>query len=253
VDVDGRGAIVTGAGAGIGSAVAARLAAGGAAVLVVDRDGDAAREAAARIDRAGGRAVPHVADLGDSAAAAGLADVGWERLGRVDVLVNNAGGVGDRTFPANDLRQWRAVIELNLVGVMAAIQGALPYMTDAGGGAVVNISSVAALGSRPHGAPEYAAAKAGVVRLTTALGSLATTAGVRVNCICPDWVDTPTSRRTREGMDERERATVPPVLLTPEQIADAVAFFVASDELAGRVMAWWCGEESHLLEPERRE
>ena len=90
------------------------------------------------------------------------------------------------------------MIEVNLVGAMACIQAALPALRRRGGGAVVNIASLAGVGLGLHHAPEYAAAKAGLIRLTGALRGLAGE-GIRISCVCPDWVDTPASRATRAG------------------------------------------------------
>ena len=99
------------------------------------------------------------------------------------------------------------------------------------------------IGFQPYDMPEYGAAKAGVVRLTASLATLEERSGVRVNCICPGWVDTPASRRARAQMTPRERnELVPPVLLEPEEIADAVVMFVEDDSMAGRVMIWQEGD-----------
>jgi len=104
------------------------------------------------------------------------------------------------------------------------------------------------IGFQPYDLPEYGAAKAGVVRLTASLGTLQERMNVRVNCICPGWVDTPASRRTRARMTPEERRTlVPPVLLLPEEIAEAALMFVEDDSMAGRVMIWQEGEPWHII------
>lgn len=121
------------------------------------------------------------------------------------------------------------------------------------GGAIVNISSGAGVGYRAHGSPEYAAAKAGVVRLTSALGRLHEERSIRVNCVCPGWVNTPMSRKTIAAMTPAERrANVPPSLREPEEIADAVVQLIRDDALSGRVMLYYEGAERRLLpvEPE---
>jgi NAD(P)-dependent dehydrogenase (short-subunit alcohol dehydrogenase family) len=107
------------------------------------------------------------------------------------------------------------------------------------------------IGFGPYDAPEYGAAKAGVVRLTASLATLEEQMGVRVNCICPGWVDTPASRRSRAEMtpEERERF-VPSVLLRPEEIAEAVVMFVEDDSMAGRVMNWQEGEPWQIVSPD---
>ncbi len=112
------------------------------------------------------------------------------------VLVNNAGGIEEPCFPAADPAKWGRTLDLNLRAVMLATQLALPAMAGRGGGAVINIASTAGLGTASHGAPEYAVAKAGVIRFTACLAPLRDTMGVRVNCICPGLVDTPSSRRS---------------------------------------------------------
>jgi NAD(P)-dependent dehydrogenase (short-subunit alcohol dehydrogenase family) len=105
----------------------------------------------------------------------------------------------------------------------------------AGGGAIVNVSSIAGYGLEPHDAPEYAAAKAGLMRLTGALAPLALTHGIRVSCICPDWVDTPAVQRSFASLSENERALVPP-LVGADEIARLVLELVKDEASAGRVV-----------------
>jgi len=171
--------------------------------------------------------------------------VAADRLGGLDVLVNNAGGIAPPYYPDAPVERWSHALDLNLRAVMLATQLAIELMGP-GGGAVVNIASSAGLGLGAHRAPEYAAAKAGVVRLTATLAPLSGQRGVRVNCVCPAMVDTPSSRRDRAGMTPAERAALPPVL-APEEIAAAVTELVENEELAGRVMVCNGGERPYLL------
>src|ERR687888_2393745 len=182
--LSGAVALVTGAGAGIGRAVALALAREGAAVVAVDVDAAAAEETVRLAG--GGTAVRGDVTDDDELRAA------FAAAGALDVLVNNAGGVSSPFFPDSPLERWSAVLDVNLRATMLGIQLALDSMRGSGG-AIVNVSSIAGVGSAAHRAPEYAAAKAGVVRLTAALAPLADD-GVRVNCICPDFVDTPAAR-----------------------------------------------------------
>jgi NAD(P)-dependent dehydrogenase (short-subunit alcohol dehydrogenase family) len=169
-------------------------------------------------------------------------------FGGLDILVNNAGIVVNPAFPETEPEEWMRVLDVNLRGPMLGTYHAIHAMRERGGGAVVNVASLAGVGVGPHPSPDYAATKAGVVRFSAALAPLRETIGVRVNCICPDWVDTPMSRRTRARMTpEEEAAVVPPGILAPEEIADAAVELIRDDSLAGRVMACWCGEPRSLL------
>jgi len=238
VELSGRVALVTGAGAGIGRAVALALAREGATVVAVDLD-EAAAEETVRL--AGGGIAVHAYVIDDDALRAAFAAA--EPL---DVLVNNAGGVSGATFPEAPPERWNAVLDVNLRATMLGIQLALETMRGRGG-AIVNVSSIAGIGYGPHGAPEYAAAKAGVARLTAALASLADD-GVRVNCICPDWVDTPAARRSLERATPEERATAPP-LVPAERVAEAILDLVKDESLAGRVLVCPATAEWRLLPP----
>jgi len=211
VDVAGRVAIVTGGCAGIGHAVAERLTADGATVVVAD-------VAAAADVRA---------DIGVAADVRALFEFVRKQHGRLDVLVNNAGGV---------FETWLKTIDVNLNGLVLATRLAFDAMANEG--AIVNVSSVAALGPSPYDAPDYAAAKAAVVRFTSALGNHD---GVRVNCVCPDWVDTPAVQRSLAELSAHERREVPP-LVPAEEIAAIVLDLIADDTAAGRTVVRYADE-----------
>jgi NAD(P)-dependent dehydrogenase (short-subunit alcohol dehydrogenase family) len=224
MEVRGKVAIVTGAAAGIGRAVARALAAEGAAVVVADVDHDEGRRVAEEL---GGRFV-HADVLVDDDLRALVA--GAEGL---EILVNNAGGAPGPNYPEAPIEHWGRTLDLNLRSAMVATQLALGAMTE--GGAIVNVSSMAGYGLYPHDAPEYAAAKAGLMRLTGALLPLGASAGIRVSCVCPDWVDTPAVHRSLASMTEEERAQVPE-LVSAEEIASLVLDLIRDDTAAGRVL-----------------
>jgi NAD(P)-dependent dehydrogenase (short-subunit alcohol dehydrogenase family) len=247
MDIRNKVALVTGAGAGIGDAVASRLAREGAAVIVADVDEDAGLGTVREIGSEGGRTAFVLADVASEADASRMVAFARERFGSLDVLVNNAGGVEEPYFPESEPEHWGRAIDLNLRGVMLGVHFGVRAMRERGGGAIVNISSVGGIGFEPYDTPEYGAAKAGVVRLSASLATLKERMGVRVNCVCPGWVDTPASRRSRAEMSPEEREKVPPVLLQPEEIADAVVMFVEDDSMAGRVMIWREGSPWRLV------
>jgi 3-oxoacyl-[acyl-carrier protein] reductase len=225
VELSGGTALVTGAAAGIGRAVAAALAAQGSSVVLADVDREGGRAAAREL---GGRFV-HADVTQDEDVRTMIA-----AAGTLNVLVNNAGGAPEPHYPAAPVEHWSHTLELNLHSAMLATQLALESMRGRGG-AIVNVASMAGYGLFPHGAPEYAAAKAGLMRLTGALAPFAKREGIRVNCICPDWVDTPAARRSIASMSDEERAHVPD-LVPAEEIAALVLDLLRDDSLAGAVM-----------------
>jgi NAD(P)-dependent dehydrogenase (short-subunit alcohol dehydrogenase family) len=237
MDLKGQIALVTGGADGIGAGIAERLAAEGMHVVIADLGEKTGPATAARI---GGSFV--CADVGTGAGVRTAIDA----AGRVGVLVNNAGGIEEPCFPAADPAKWEQTLDLNLRAVMLATQLVLGPMTERGGGAIINIASTAGLETTAHDSPEYAVAKAGVMRFTACLTPLRETIGVRANCICPGLVDTPASRRSRGRMSPAELAALPPVL-TPADIATAVMAFLTDDTLAGRIMLCRGGEPGRLL------
>jgi NAD(P)-dependent dehydrogenase (short-subunit alcohol dehydrogenase family) len=248
MDIAGRVALVTGAGAGIGRATALRLAREGAAVGVADVDDGLGAETVQQIEAESGRAAFVHVDVARDADVKAMVDFALTTFGGLDILVNNAGIVVNPAFPDAEPEAWMRVLDVNLRGPMLGTFYAIRAMRERSGGAIVNIASLAGVGLGPHPAPDYAATKAGVARFSAALAPLREALGVRVNCICPDWVDTPMSRRTRSRMTpEEEAATVPPGILEPEEIADAAAELIRDDSYAGRVMTCWCDQPRSLL------
>jgi NAD(P)-dependent dehydrogenase (short-subunit alcohol dehydrogenase family) len=241
MDLHGKTALVTGGAAGIGAGIAERLAAEGMDVVVADLDQEAGTETASRI---GGSFVG--ADVATAAGVRAAVAAASRRSGRLGVLVANAGGAAAPSFPAADAERWSYTLDLNLRAVMLATQLVLEPMAEAGGGAIITIASVAGLGTTSHDCPEYAVAKAGVIRLTACLAPLRDSMGVRANCICPGLVDTPSSRRSRAGLTPAQREALPPAL-APADIAAAAMRFLADDTLAGRIMVCRGGEPDRLL------
>ena len=232
MEIRGDVALVTGAAVGIGRAIATRLAAEGAAVVVGDIDAGGGGETVRRIEASGGAARFVRADLTDPEDVRALVDAARAWHGTLGILVNNAGGGGHIPphFPDATPEQWGATLDLNLRAAMLATQLALTAMDRRG--AVVNVASSAGAEETPYQSPEYAAAKAGLIRFTTALSRRD---GVRVNCVVPGWIATERAQEELAAMTASERAAAPdPVPM--DVIAAAVVALIRDEGAAGRVV-----------------
>ena len=239
-----RTALVTGGGAGMGEAVSLRLARDGLAVGVLDIDGAAAADVAARITASGGKALAVQADIASRAQVQAALAAVRARLGPVTVLVNNAGIDRFAPFAEIDDEEWDRVIDVNLKGAYIVTQTVLPDMVAAGWGRIVNFSSFGAqLGAQNM--VHYTAAKGGITAMTRSLAIELGAKGITVNSIAPGFILTPMSRRAIEGNKfpvphEQITASFPiPRIGQPEEVAAAVAFF-ASEE-AGYITAQMLG------------
>jgi len=224
-------AVVTGAGSGLGSATAKRLAGEGAKVACLDVAMEAAEATAAAC---GGRA--YRVDVSDPAQVREAVGAAASDLGRPSVVVNCA-GIG-RFYHSHEMpfADWQRIIGVNLSGTFLVCQATLPFLLD-GGGAIVNVASNAGLMAQPYSAA-YCASKGGVVQLTRALADEYLERGVRVNCVAPGGIETPLQdafRNVPEGLDFRKLGKIRTPLgnATPDEVAALIAF-VASGE--GRYM-----------------
>jgi dihydroanticapsin dehydrogenase len=230
--VEGKVCIVTGAGSGIGRATAARLAEEGALVTCVDRNGDAVRDAVAEM---GGTGFAVEADVSDDAQVRAYTDDTVTRWGRLDVAFNNAGVNLPTVFHEAPDDLIDRTIAVNLKGVIYGCRAAIPHMLRQGGGSIINTGSVNSLVSEPF-LSIYAATKGAILMLSRSIALDYAKQGIRCNCLCPGWVDTPVNYAHAEmlGGLEQVYATIDsfqPIGRPgePREIANVV-LFLASDE-----------------------
>jgi NAD(P)-dependent dehydrogenase (short-subunit alcohol dehydrogenase family) len=222
----GKVAVVTGAGSGIGRAIARRLVADGARVLAVDLSAEALASLQAELGE--GLATSVASVTGDVEPILAACEV---QFGRLDVLVNNAGRTTPRFAPLHELTEaeWDAVMDVNFGGALAMLRGALSRMVPAGRGAIINTVSISALKALPYGGA-YSVSKAALAMLTRQAAAEYASQGIRVNGIMPGVTDTPILQEVPPETMEAIIAGIPQRRLAhPAEIAAAVSF-LASDQ-----------------------
>jgi NAD(P)-dependent dehydrogenase (short-subunit alcohol dehydrogenase family) len=211
----GKAAIVTGGGApdsgiGNGRAAALLLARSGAQVLVVDIERRAAEETVSMIEQEGGTALPFVSDVADERQCEALVEAAVKAFGRLDLLDNNVGIGGRGTVVDTPIELWRRIMQVNVDSMFYVSRHAIPAMVEtAGGGAIVNVSSISAL--RPRGLTAYSTSKGAVIALTRAMAVDHGPQNIRVNCVAPGPIYTPrmyTGQMTPAGREARRKASV---------------------------------------------
>jgi NAD(P)-dependent dehydrogenase (short-subunit alcohol dehydrogenase family) len=240
--VEGKVAIVTGGGSGLGKAIATRLASEGASVVVADLNENAMTATVQELTAAGHKAVGYKVDVSKREQLKDFMGAIIEKLGRIDILVNNAGVTRHRPFLELNDADWDFVLGVDLKGVFYCAQAAAPYMIRQRYGKILNISSVAGTGASSHhaggsaaGNANYACAKAGVIQLTKTLARELGPHGINVNSVAPGFVLTPMTGSSRNPKEVEEHIAFRKELAVlkrtgkPEDIANAVLFLV-SDE-----------------------
>jgi NAD(P)-dependent dehydrogenase (short-subunit alcohol dehydrogenase family) len=244
-EFDGLAAIVTGGASGIGAAIAARLAAGGARVAVLD------------LNPAG---TPHFGigcNVADDASVRAAVDAAVRQFGRLDVVVNNAGIGAQGDITANDDAEWHRVLDINLLGIVRVSRAALPYLRNSPSASIVNTCSIAATAGLPQRAL-YSASKGAVLSRTLAMAADHIREGIRVNCVNPGTVDTPWVSRLLDASSDpaAERAALSTRqphgrLVAADEVAGAVAYLASplSGSTSGTSLAVDGGMQGLRLRP----
>jgi 3-oxoacyl-[acyl-carrier protein] reductase len=225
-DFSGKIAVVTGGGNGIGAATCRAFAAAGARVAVLDRVRDAAERAASGITGSGGTATAYAVDVANRAAFNAVAAAIAEATGGIDILVNGAGTTVRRMIPEMGPEDWDRVIAVNLTGAFNGIQAVLPHMRKRGGGAIVNVASIAGQRISFGGTANYTASKAGLLGLTRHAAYELAPDRIRVNAVCPGPTATAFSGALPSEDVKAARAQRIPLgrMCEPEDIADPILF-----------------------------
>jgi len=247
----GQIALVTGAGTGIGAAIARRLDAAGASVALVGRRKEPLEDVAAGLSRA----ATFTADITGESQVTGMVARVTQELGAPTILVNNAGAAQSAPFERTSLTLWNEMLGVNLTGAFLCARAVLPAMKNAGAGRIVNIASTAGLKGYDYVAA-YCAAKHGLVGMTRALAGEVARHGVTVNAVCPGFTETPMLDASLENITGKTGMSVEEASLalsktnpqgrfvTPEEVADAVLWLVrpSSGALNGQSVAVAGGE-----------
>lgn len=238
-DLNGRVALVTGGNGGIGLGMAEGLARAGARVMVAARDAQKSRAALDRLQASG--AGPHGAVAIDVLSKASVEQAlaqTVEQLGRLDILITNAGTNIRKAPEQYSLEEWTEVLDINLRGTFLCAQAAYPHLCRAGGGKIITIGSMTSIFGASFAAP-YSASKGGTVQLTKALATAWAKDNIQVNSVLPGWIDTDLTIRARQqvaGLHERVQARTPQGRWgTPEDLAGVAVFLAsrASDFITG--------------------
>jgi len=228
---EGKVAVVTGGSSGIGRAAALAFAAEGARVAIGARRAAESEETVRQIESRGGEAMFVAADVRRADAVKNLMDAAANRWNRLDLAFNNAGIGGSAFVPTHDYSEqvWDDVIDINLKGVFLAMKYEIPHMLKSGGGAIVNMSSVAGLIGGPIGIAYYAS-KHGVIGATKAAAIEYAKRGIRVNAVCPAVIRTAMSADVFDGENEARVLAMHPMgrFGTVEEVADAVVFLCSN-------------------------
>jgi 3-hydroxybutyrate dehydrogenase len=247
--LNGRVALVTGGGRGIGRAIALRLAADGAAVALAGRDAGYLEKTADELRQSKRRSLAVVCDVADPEQVLRLGAAVRSGLGPVDILVNNAGIAPSAPVGRTDLATWRRVLDVNLTGAFLCLQMVLPGMLERSSGRVINIASTAGkVGFRYTAA--YCASKHGLLGLTRSAALDLASEGITVNAVCPGWTETEMASRSAERIAKARGGTSDAALeelrqrspqrrfVQPTEVAEVVAF-LASDGAAGITGQSW--------------
>ena len=237
--LEGAVAVVTGAGRGLGRAIAEELGLGGAKVVVnyANSEGPAQE----LVDKLSGngteQAVAIQADVSDAEQAANLIEQTVEKFGRIDILVNNAGITRDKTMKKLSTEDWDTVVTTNLNSCFYTAKAALPHFTEQESGKIVNISSFVGQAGN-FGQTNYAAAKAGIIGFTKAAAKELARSGITVNAVCPGFMQTDMFSDVSEEIQDKIRKTIPlGTIGDPAEVAKAVRYLVVDgDYITGQTI-----------------
>jgi len=223
-ELDGKVAIVTGAGRNIGRAIALALADDGASVLVNARSNRAEAEAvAAEIEARGCKALVQLGDVADAAVVQAMADAALTQFGRLDILVNNAALRREKPFAEMSYAEWREIMDVTLDGAFHCVKACLAALRDSGAGTIVNIGGLSAhTGAKDRA--HVVTAKAGIVGFTRALAHDLADDGITVNCVVPGLIGTPRPKDAPEPAHHLTHQTITGARGRPEDVAAAVRF-----------------------------